>query len=53
MVELETGTRTAIPRDEIEIIGQAQQNNKNIKPLQDNTPEKNIPEEPVPENLYS
>jgi cell fate regulator YaaT (PSP1 superfamily) len=51
MVELENGTRKAIPRDEVEIIGQAQMNNKNLKPLQDNTPEKTIPEEPVPENF--
>ncbi len=51
MVELETGKRATIPRDEIEILGPAQMNNKNLKPLADNTPEKTIPEEPVPENF--
>ena len=49
MVELETGKRTAIPRGEIEILGQAQQNNTNIKPPKENIPEENIPDENIPE----
>jgi hypothetical protein len=51
MVELETGKRTAIPRDEIEILSQSQQNNTNIKPLKKNIPEENIPEESIPEDI--
>ena len=44
MVELETGTRTAVPRDKIEILGQYQPNNTNTKP-----PKENIPKESVPD----
>jgi cell fate regulator YaaT (PSP1 superfamily) len=51
MVELETGKRTAIPRDEIEILSPNQMNNKDLKPLQDKTPERSVPEEAIPEDF--
>ena len=50
MVELETGTRTAVPRDKIEILGQYKPNSANIKPRQDNIPE-NIPEKKITEEV--
>ncbi len=49
MVELETGTRTAVPRDKIEILGQYQPNNTNTKPPKENIPKESIPEERTPE----
>ncbi len=50
MVELETGTRTTVPRDKIEILGQYNPNSANIKPRQDNIPE-NIPEKKITEEV--
>ena len=52
MVELENGTRTAIPRNEIEIIGMPQQGNTGAMPPQENIPRENIPEgEPAENNI--
>jgi cell fate regulator YaaT (PSP1 superfamily) len=48
MVELETGTRATVPRNEIEIIG-PQQGNAAKTPPQENAPKENIPEENLPE----
>jgi cell fate regulator YaaT (PSP1 superfamily) len=45
MVELENGTRKAIPRDEVEIIGQGQQQNAIRNTPQEKAPEENLPEE--------
>ena len=50
MVELENGTRTSVPRDEIEILGQSPQNNTNIKPPQEKNPQENIPKENIPQS---
>jgi cell fate regulator YaaT (PSP1 superfamily) len=49
MVELETGTRTAVPRDKIEILGQYQPNNTNIKHPKESIPKESVPEERTPE----
>jgi cell fate regulator YaaT (PSP1 superfamily) len=49
MVELETGTRTLVPRDKIEILGQFQPNNTNTKPPKESIPKESTPEESIPE----
>jgi cell fate regulator YaaT (PSP1 superfamily) len=49
MVELENGTRATIPRDEVEILGQAQQHNAPRNIPQQNAPEENAAKESVPD----
>jgi cell fate regulator YaaT (PSP1 superfamily) len=49
MVELENGTRVTVPRDEIEILGQPQQHQMNVKKPQENIPEESATEDKAPE----